>query len=408
MFSRRDTVLAVVLVLLVGGLWLVGRPGAGEPDPGDPRPSSFLATPSGTHGLYLALGELGVPTSRRLAAYDADAAPIGGALALLAPREPLTPRELGALHDRVRSGGMLLYAARPGDPTLDTLGLELRSLVPDTLGPLERPGWAGVPLRPRPHRWTRESAATGSVAHAFTDGSPALAVPGATPLLVTEDGGRAVVAFPRGEGTVVAWSDPALLSNRALREGGRPLVFARAAVEATSAGDSLVFDEYHHGYRAGGGPVRATARFVRETAPGRTALQLALAGAGLLLLLGRRFGAPLELRRGRRRSPLEHVDALSAAYRRAGARATVRRRLVAGLARRLGRRLPEGTSEAAFLERLAGQLPTGRDEVERLLAEWRRGEAADPEGLARAVDAVVGAVRGPRAAEENGNEVRHG
>lgn len=395
MFSRRDTVLLVALVVVVGGLWLLLAPDDDEGSPGDPRLSSFHTSPNGARALYLTLQEVGVPTTRRLTSYPAGEAPATAALALLAPTEHPTPRELASLRSWVRSGGTLLYAARPGDPTLDTLGLDVRPLAPDSLSPLGLARWDGVPVEPRAHRWTEGLETTAAARYAFDASSPALSGGDATPLLTTAEGRPAAVVFRQGNGTVVAWSDPKLLSNRTLREGGRPLVFARAASEATADGDSVVFDEYHQGYRAGGGPVRATLRFVRRTAPGHAALQVAVAGLGLLLLLGRRFGAPVELRRGRRRSPLEHVDALSAAYRRADARSTVRRLLVAGLARRLGRSLPEDRSGTAFLERLADRLPGDRAEAERLLEEWKKGDGADLTVLARAVDGVVSSASGP-------------
>lgn len=400
MFDRRDAVLAAAITVLLAGVWLAVGPDGGERTPDTRKLTSFHASPNGARALFLTLRELGVPTSRRLTSWTDDGPPAGGAMALLAPDEAPTPDELAALHAWVASGGTLLYAARPGDPTLDTLGLEFRPLLPDTLSVLERAGWEGVPVRPRPHRWTEGLETTATARFVFADSSRALSGPDAATLLVTPDGGAAAVTFRVGEGRVVAWSDPALLSNRTLREGGRPLVFARAAA---AAGDSLVFDEYHQGYRAGGGPVEATLRFVRDTAPGRTALQLAVAGLGLLLLAGRRFGSPVEPRRGRRRSPLEHVDALSAAYRRAGARSVVRRRLVAGLARRLGRSRPAPGEEGAFLEALAARLPAGRAEARRLAEIWREGADADLTALAGAVDDLVSAVTGPSDAQANGN-----
>lgn len=403
MFSRRDTALLVAVVVVVGGLWMLLAPGDDEGSPGDPRLSSLHTSPNGARALYLTLQELGIPTSRRLTAYQEGEAPAAGPLALLAPTEHPTPRELASLRRWIDAGGTLLYAARPGDPTLDTLGLEVRSLAPDSLSPLGLAGWEGVPVEPRSHRWTEGLETTAAARFAFDDASPALSGRDATPLLATADGELAAVALPRGDGTVAAWSDPNLLSNRTLREGGRPLVFARAAAEAAADGDSVVFDEYHQGYRAGGGPVEATLRFVRRTAPGHAALQLAVAGLGLLLLLGRRFGAQIELEKGRRRSPLEHVDALSAAYRRADARGTVRRLLVAGLARRLGRTLPEDTTATEFLAPLADRLPGGRAEAERLTAEWKKRDGADLAVLARALDAVVASASGP-VRRDSGNE----
>lgn len=404
MFSRRDRVIVAALVFLLGVVWLLARPGGRDRLLTDRKLSSFRTSPDGARALYLTLQELDVPTSRRLRPYAGGEAPAGRALALLAPTEPPSPLELTSLHTWIRSGGTLLYAARPGDPSLDSLGLSLESLAPDTLSLFQRPDWEGVGVRPRPHRWTGDLQTRARARRAFADSSEALSSRSATPLLVTPGGKVAVLTFRRGHGTVVAWSDPALLSNRALREGVRPLVFARAAAAVTSDGDSLVFDEYHHGHRAGGGPVRATLRFLRDTGPGRAALQLAVAGLGLLFLLGRRFGSPVELQQGRRRSPLEHVEALSAAYQRAGARDTARRLLIAGLARRLDRKVPEDVSETTFLERLADHLPAGGAEARLLLAEWKKGDRADLTELARRADAVASAARARIHPRPNGDE----
>jgi hypothetical protein len=186
---------------------------------------------------------------------------------------------------------------------------------------------------------------------------------------------------------VIAWSDPAPLSNIALREDSdAALLFARAVA---GVGSTVHFDEYHHGYRGGGSPVAATLRFLGETRPGHAALQLAAAGLGLLFLLGRRFGAPLAPAPALRRSPLEHVEALAGAYRQAGARRTARRLVLAGLARRLRTPPPAEGAEAEYLERLAARLPQGRDTARALRAEWARGTRGDLTEFARLADRLI-------------------
>ncbi|MBV9773747.1 MAG: hypothetical protein JO040_07350, partial [Gemmatimonadetes bacterium] len=155
-------------------------------------------------------------------------------------------------------------------------------------------------------------------------------------------------------------------------------------------GTALRFDEYHHGFQGGGSAVGATLRFLRHAPLGRMALQLAAAGVGLLLLLGWRFGAPLPPPPVRRRSPLEHVEALAGAYRQAGARATARRLLVGGLARRLGRQGPrDPRGEGELLERLGTRLPVGREAAQAVQKEWSRGDEADLVVLARDMDRLL-------------------
>jgi len=151
----------------------------------------------------------------------------------------------------------------------------------------------------------------------------------------------------------------------------------------------VYFDEYHHGYRGGGSAVAGTLRFLRDRPWGHAALQWFAAALGLLLLAGRRFGAPVPPAPARRRSPLEHVEALAGAYRQGGARRTARRLLLAGLARRMGRRPPrEGDGERETLEKLTSFAAAG-PAAAALRDEWKKGDAADLVALSRDVDRLL-------------------
>ena len=116
-------------------------------------------------------------------------------------------------------------------------------------------------------------------------------------------------------------------------------------------------------------------------------LQIIIAALALLLLAGARLGAPVPSLRGRRRSPLEHVEAVAAVYRRAQARRTTRQLLMAGLERRLGRRITaaDGTIAATALNPSA--------QAERLREQWQRGIDGDLADLAGAVDDYLTEVR---------------
>ena len=384
MGSRRDTVLAGILIALVIGLALLGP--SSQSGAADRRPTTFRNGPHGTRALYLALEELKIPVGRRLSAFvDADS--LAGPLVLLAPSESPTPAELRALARWIEGGGTLFYAARMGDATLDTLGLVLQNLTPDSLPGWNRASGGDVVAAPRMHPWTEGVQEVPGVRFAFADSSRALHTGLAMPLLVAP-GGRIVAAeMPRGRGRVIAWSDPAPLGNAALRQDCHAaLLFARAAA---GVGGTVRFDEYHHGYRGGGSPVAATLRFLGDTRLGHAALQLAAAGFGLLFLLGRRFGSPMAPAPARRRSPLEHVEALAGAYRQAGARRTARRLVLAGLARRLRYPPPAEGAEAEFLEGLSARLPAGRDTAQALRTEWARGAQGDLTELARLADRLI-------------------
>jgi hypothetical protein len=374
--SRRDRTvflaLAVLLIVLAALSDAASRGGAQ-----DFRPSTYISSPGGSAALFQLLEELQLEPSRRLTPF-VDADPLGGPLALLAPSQTPTPAELHALAEWVRAGGTLFYSARWGDPTLDTLGLQLKQAAPDG----SRPGRGdGVPAYPLPHPWTEGTDLVRGFRFAF---EPTAGGAG-EPLLRNDDGDVVALRLAMGRGQVVAFSDPRPLLNGRIGESGAALVFVRAVA---AAGPGVVFDEYHHGFRAGGSAAAATARFLRQSRPGHVLIQLAVAGFLALLVLGARFGAPVPPAPARRRDPLEHVRALAAAYRRARARRTARKLLLNGLLRRLGR--PPAETEAAAFESLRrGVSRTAAQAVAELEAEWNKGDRADLATLAGTVDDIL-------------------
>ena len=322
-----------------------------------------------------------------------DADSLAGPLVLVAPAQTPTPAELHALAAWVRGGGTLLYAGLPRDAVLDTLGLRLRSLAGDSLSAFSQLRWAGTTALPQPDAWTEGSGPARGFRFAFADSSALLRRSGARPLLRTGDGSVVAVRAPLGAGRVLALSDPAPLTNGALAGSGVAALFARAAADgAGGTGGRVVFDEYHHGYRAGGSALGGTLRFLRGTGVGRALLQLAAVALGLLLLAGRRFGAALPPPPALRRDPLEHVGALGEAYRQAGARRSARALLLAGLQRRLGGR-PERGAAGVFEGLRRSVPPSGRPALAALETEWQRGERADLVGLSRGVDQVLTEMR---------------
>lgn len=379
--TKRDRGIFIGLAVLLVVLSILSE-AAGRNAASDFRPSSYLSSPGGTAALFLAMEELGIEPARRLTPY-VEADPLSGPLALLSPSEAPTPAELHALAEWVRAGGTLLYAARPEDPTLDTLGLRLKEIAPDSLSALQRQRWAGASAHPVPHLLTQEMRAT----HGFRF---ALEHPESTtvePLLKTDDGEIVAMQVRIGSGRVVVLGDAATLTNRAVEGSGVAPIFARAAA---AGGGRVVFDEYHHGFRSGGSATRATLRFLRDTRPGHMLAQLAVTALGLLLLAGARFGSPLPPPTARRRDPLEHVGALAEAYRRAGARRTGRRLLLRGLQRRLGRRTPAETDDPQTIEALRRNLlPERRDSAAALEREWAKGEQADLVALTRHMDQIL-------------------
>lgn len=385
MRNRRDVMVLVGVLLTLAVVALVVRP-AGGGDGDDPRVSSFLTGSNGAAALYMLMDELDIPARRLLRTWSADSS--RDALVLLAPSQPATPRDVQALRDWIEDGGTLLYGAggAGGSAGIDAmLGLELRRTLPDTLGPLATVRWEGVAAFPAPHALAADIDSISGFTLVFRGDSKALTHASTEVLMRTADGDAAVVTLAVGSGRVIAWSDAAVLGNGSLRDGGAVL-FARAARAVTADGGTLRFDEYHHGYREAK-PLRALAAVLTGTGGGRALLQCLVACLALLLLAGARFGAPVEEHTERRRSPIEHMQALAGAYERSDARGAARRLLLAGMERQLGRRVIGGRAvlpPAALDGTAAGR---------RLKQEWERGVEGDLTDLAAAIDEFVTEVR---------------
>lgn len=378
--SRRDYAAFVLLILVLavfGALEQVQRREQAE----QLRPSSYATGRGGTGALFQALDELKMKPARALAPFLHEDS-LRSPLALLSPSEPPTPAELHTLAEWIRSGGVLIYAARPSDPTLDTLGLQLGRVAADSAA---RPGSrrTGVSAEIVSGPLTVGVNGAGPFLTRFEIADSSRSV---VPLLETDAGEVVALQMSMGKGRVIAFSDVRPLTNHSVKsDAGAATIFARATAEA---GAGVSFDEYHHGYRRDGSVAGATFRFLGFTPLGRAILQLGIAGLGLLLLAGARFGSPAPPAAARRRNPLEHVDALAGAYRSAGAHRTARNLLLDGLLRRLGETSRTARREQA-LDTVARALPPGRRaSMARLQDEWRKGDSADLVVLAGEMDRI--------------------
>lgn len=391
--GRRDTGLVVLLLLTIVLLAALAGASADPDDRGDPRASTWVRSDEGAAALYWTLQDLGIAVRRSTRPFlDADS--LRGVVAVLAPIDPPSEEEMAALAEHVRGGGVLLYAAGPFEtrsPALDSLGLAARGLQGAPVWSAEsrgaRPG-------PRPHRWTEGVGGVSGFQRVFHDTSAALRAPGAETLLAV-DGAPAAVTWRMGEGRVIAFSDARPLRNAQLRNSGAALLLARAAADV-AGGDTVWFDEYHQGFGGGEGLLTGMLRHGGRVLPTGLWVQLLAAAALLLWAAGRRFGAPLQPEPVRRRSPLEHVEALAGAYRQAGAKRTARRLVMAGLARRLGRRAPpDETAAGEMLGRMVRHSPVAQDAAAQLEKDFKRGADADLVSLARGVDRYLDEVRRP-------------
>jgi hypothetical protein len=386
--SRRDTVLVVLLLVIIVALSaLAGRQAANDSS-GDPRASTFVRGEGGLAALYWTLEELDLPVARRTEPLlDADS--LRGTLAIVSPLHSLSKEETSVVVEHVHRGGTLLFVPTGydyGGPAFDSLGLN--PVLLDGVRPLM--GVTRSAAAPRPHPWTAGVARVDGFRRGFRTNSAALGQKGVQTLLAV-DSIPVAITWPLGRGRVIAISDPHPLTNGRLKESGAGHLLARAFAET---GDTVFFDEYHQGFTGDGSLLGGTMKMVRRFASGPMAVQLLIAAALLLLAGARRFGAPLQPPPLRRRSPLEHVEALAGAYRQAGARRTARRLLLAGLARRLGRRAPPDERAAGeMLNRMARQSPVGHAAAAELEQEWQRGQSGDLVALTRGVDRLLDEVR---------------
>ncbi len=354
----------------------------------DVNRSSFRTTPDGVAALARGLERFGRATAPRLTPL-ADADPVPGALVLLSPAVVPSPVEVGALLERVRRGGTLVYAPRlfPAiasalriTPLMDSLGIAFRVPRP---GDMEQPEWAahsltdGLPAPMAPRRALRRMRSREL-------GGGARSVPPVETLLTV--GGSEVPRWtgaglmPFGEGHILVLSDAEPLSNGRIADDPLALVVMRAVLSHTTPADTIFFAEFHQGIRGYESTARRWAGFVLGTAQGRTLLQLLLAAFVALACAGLRFGAPTTAvapQDRERRSPLEHVSALGDLYEKARARRTGALLLMAPLARSVRQPPPRDVPEARALIR---ELEARRGE-QPALDRIRRGLRADPVDL---------------------------
>jgi hypothetical protein len=347
MRQRRELglILALVLVLLI----LVARSGSmrnREPS-ADPRRSSYLPTPAGTHGFATALERLGVSVVRlrqRLPRLQAEALaerPSSGAtvLAVLGPTFPLDDADAAALAAISASGVDLMLAGNAAQAGMRCFGYRVRPrLNAESAVPVE-PGERGPALDVhavlRPVRRRPAGAAPADTAPADTAPCAVPAVARVDTLLRTAAGEPAALRLELGSGArVTLVADDEIFANRKLRNSpAAPFVLRLAAGRY----QRVLVDEFDHGFGPSGRLDQAVIAWIRHTPWGWAGTQLAVVGLLVLVVSGARFGPVRRVIDRRRRSPLEHVRALATALAAARGHELAVRLLVRGLQRRLAR-----------------------------------------------------------------------
>jgi hypothetical protein len=360
-----------------------------------PQGPAVLTTHSsdagGARALYETADRLGWRVERRdrpfTAPLDRDAV-----YAVLQPPRPIPADEVHELLEAVRDGARLLLVPTRRSDLGDSLGI--RTLFSSTVTVIDSIGIPGAldfasrtcdhtPLEVDPWRRSSNLATVTMEESVLTDTTTLIAVQRADKPAI------AALGASLGRGRVLVVSDPDFLRNDVLRQcdeaGGVPVVRLLEWI-SDSAGTRVVFDEFHHGYGQQPSMMRALRRALTESSAGRTGLQLIIAALVLLVAAGARPIAPRARRQIERRSPLEHVGALSRAYEQIGATRRGAQLLVRGLRRRRDAAAWKRGSDEDFLRNIAKRHPSVAPDVERLIKATRT--AATPADFIHVGEAI--------------------
>ena len=311
----------------------------------DPRTSTYLDGPYGTKAIYDVLIALGRPVARRrtpLFDLTVGSRRAPALVAVLDPAIDLQPAEVDAVREFLRRGGAVLAAGdgggiarcagwhvgTSGKYLLDSLAVQTPPdlVLPPTAYYLE-PDTA--PATTPEARKRRLIAPASSGCRRF--------VAAATDTLLTRSDGRPVtlrLTYPGG-GRLTLVADAGYFRNGAWKATDAPRV--ALAWLTPPRGGRVIFDEYHQGFGGGESAARVVFRWLASTPAGWAILQLTAVGLLLLAVSAVRFGPALSVIERRRRSPLEHLEALGAGLESAAGTETALELLVAGLRRRLSR-----------------------------------------------------------------------
>ena len=315
--------------------------------------SSYSTGPGGIRMAYELAQRTGWRTERRLTPLDSLERD-SGVQVVIDPSIALGAHEVHRLFETVRRGGSLIITVDGADEVTDSLGVDLGPsgtiledyndpTCPDHLSFRSR-ALLRIPPMVRGLVWTKKPDGLTTVVNARFGNQTTFPV---------------AQGFQLGKGRVVVVGQSAIFANDAVRvcEWAADLAVARIYeyVKPASAGRTLVFDEYHHGFGEHSSATKVVWRYLSNTASGHFFAQALLAGIIVLLAIGPRPLSPTDPVRQPRRSPLEHADALAHAYADVDATRTATERLVSGLRRRAGRMvsIPSSASDLVFLTAVA-------------------------------------------------------
>lgn len=370
MSVRAEIGLALLLALGITVAVVAGKR-SGAPAAASEPASTYASGPTGSRGPYEVLQDLGVRVERRRIPlfdlnHEVQHHPQVLVILDVAQGElPLQSSEIAQVAEFVRSGGTLVLAGYTGG-IARCLPWAIRaqtSYRPDSF-PVAPVGGRDLPDATNFFQPRRDSVAPGEDTQCPVFGAAT------TDTVVRTRSGRPVVLDLRYRegGRVLFLADDGWFRNTAWKTTNVPYVLAPLIQSA--AGDRLVaFDEYHHGFAASSA-AGLTIAWLMETPVGWVLLQILAVGLVWLAVSAFRFGPARPVIDRRRRSPLEHLDALAAGLESSEGSETALGLIVGGLRRRLSRtgEGPAAKANERWIAALTLAMPTaqGRGAVRRL------------------------------------------
>lgn len=384
MSVRAEIGLALLLALGITVAVVAGGR-AGAPAAVLEPASTFASGPSGSRAIYEVLQDLGLKVERRRTSFfDLNQAgphhPDLVVILDLALWEPsLQSAELSQVAKYVRSGGALLLTGGTGGiaPCLGWARRPQTKAPPDSFA--VEP-WDGRTL---PDVVTFLQPRRDSIVPGEENPCPAFGAATVDTLVRTRSGRPVVLDLTyRGGGRILFAADDGWLRNAAWKRTDVAHLLVPLIRSAAGDGRGLIaFDEYHHGYAASGATLLVL-RWLMGTPAGWVLAQLVFVGLVWLAVSAFRFGPARAQIDRRRRSPLEHLDALAAGLESSEGFQTAVGLIVGGLRRRLSRAGQEpraGRAAEQWIAALTLAMPTaqGRGAVRRLREAFTKPGGSD-------------------------------
>ena len=354
------------------------------------RSPQFLTTRSstlnGAKGLRALFDRLGWKTSERITPFSA---PLdsNALYFVLGSQLDLSGTEAHALLGAVRRGARAVVVPGRRSTLADSIGIRVSQRIPTPLYP--SPDTLLGSYDPVDTLRDLFGIASARAFHAYLEATPpsdsdsvgvwpAQASTFLQVRLLAHEVKPEIAILPMGRGEVVAIGDPSFLRNDVLKKTAGAVLAVRIVERIDAAGSlPIVFDEYHQGMGGTDSPMDVLVDALTLTRPGRATLQIVLAGLLYLLVIGVRPIAPVSRARLERRSPLEHVGALSRAYEAIGASRLTVQRLVRGVRRRHPLGAMKQLTDAEYLALLRVRLPALGGDIDVLNATLAKKPTAE-------------------------------